>query len=84
MKRFCGKARRKNRTEPQKAYIYLYIHINTPVDILGLGFPGGASGKESACQGRRRKRHGFHPWVGKISWSRKWQPTPLFLAWKIP
>ena len=29
-------------------------------------FPGGASGKEPACQCRRCKRHGFHPWVGKI------------------
>ena len=30
------------------------------------GFPGGASGKESACQCRRHKRHGFKPWVWKI------------------
>ena len=21
----------------------------------------------------------FDPWVGKISWRRKWQPTPVFL-----
>ena len=21
----------------------------------------------------------FNPWVGKISWRRKWQPTPVFL-----
>ena len=27
---------------------------------------------------------GFNPWVGKIPWRRKWQPTPVFLAWKIP
>ena len=40
------------------------------------GFPGSASGKESACQSRR---HGFDPWVGKIPWRRKWQPTPVFL-----
>jgi len=25
------------------------------------------------------KRLSFNPWVGKISWSRKWQPTPVFL-----
>ena len=31
------------------------------------GFPGGASGEEPACQGRRHKRLGFDPWVGKIS-----------------
>ena len=26
------------------------------------------------------KRRGFDPWVGKIPWRRKWQPTPVFLA----
>ena len=41
-----------------------------------MGFPGGASGKEPACQWRR---HMFDPWVGKISWRREWQPTPVFL-----
>ena len=44
--------------------------------MLLKGFPGGASGKEPACQCRR---HRFDPWVGKISWRRKWQPTPVFL-----
>ena len=42
-------------------------------------FPSGTSGKESYCQCRRHKRHGFNPWVGKIPWSRKWQPTSVFL-----
>ena len=41
--------------------------------------PGGASGKEPACQCRRHKRCGFDPWVRKISWRRAWQPTPVFL-----
>jgi len=43
------------------------------------GFPRGASDKESACQYRRQKRHRFNPWVGKIPWRKKWQPTPVFL-----
>ena len=43
---------------------------------------GGASGKESACQCRRRRRCGFDPWVGKIPWRRKWQSTPVFLPGK--
>ena len=43
------------------------------------GSPGGDSGKESACQCRRRKRRGFDPWVRKIPWRRKWQPTLVFL-----
>ena len=38
------------------------------------GLPWWLSGKEYACQCRR---HGFDPWVGKISWRRKWQPTPV-------
>ena len=39
--------------------------------------------KESPCQSRCQ-RHTFNPWVGKIPWSGKWHPTPVFLAWKIP
>ena len=48
------------------------------IDIMGL--PWWLSSKESACQCRR---HGFDPWVGKIPWSRKWQPTPVFLPGKF-
>jgi len=25
----------------------------------------------------------FDPWVGKIPWSRKWQPTPVFLTGEL-
>ena len=44
--------------------------------------PKWCSSKELACQCRRCKRHGFDTWVGKIIWSRKWQPTPVFLPGK--
>ena len=44
-----------------------------------MGFPGDVSGKEPTCQFRRRKRHGFNPWVRKICWRRAWQPIPVFL-----
>ena len=44
-----------------------------------MGFPGGASGKEPACQRRRCERRGFDPWVRKILQGRAWQPTPVFL-----
>ena len=47
-----------------------------------LDFPSGTSGKVPACQCRRHKRRGFDPWVEKIPWRRKWQPTPLFLPGK--
>ena len=46
--------------------------------VFSFSFPGGASGKESICQSRRCKRHGFDPWFGKISWRRTWQPTLVF------
>ena len=35
-----------------------------------------------ACHARDHlwcRRSRFHPWFGKIPWSRKWQPTPVFL-----
>ena len=35
-------------------------------NTVKFGFPGGPSGKESACQCRRPKRWGFDPWVMKI------------------
>ena len=41
------------------------------------------SGKEPACQCRRYKRQDFNPWLRKIPWSRKWQPTPVFLPGKF-
>ena len=43
-------------------------------------FPGDASGKEPACQFRRREGHRFDPFpVRKLPWRRAWQPTPVFL-----
>ena len=43
------------------------------------GFPGGASGKQPACQCRRLKKCQFDPWIKNIPWRRKRQPTPVFL-----
>ena len=40
------------------------------------GLPKWCSSKEPTCQ---CKRCWFDPWVRKISWRRKWQPT-----WRIP
>ena len=46
-----------------------------------MGFLGD-TGKESARQCRRHKRHGFDSWVGKIPWRRKWQSAMVFLPEK--
>ena len=47
--------------------------------------PQGLRDRESVCQCKRCR---LDPWVGKIRWRRKWQPTPVFLpgeshGWKI-
>ena len=60
------------------------VDFQEPTRCEFLGFPGGASGKESACQCRRHKRCGFNPWVGKIPCRRAWQPIPVFLPERIP
>ena len=62
------------------------VRINHAV----IGLPRWHNGKESACQCRRCSRNGFDPWVRKIPWRRKWQPTPVFLPgeshgqWSLP
>ena len=50
----------------------LFIHCY----IIHWGFPGDSEVKDSTCQCRRCR---FNPWVGKIPWRRKWQPTLVFL-----
>ena len=54
-----------------------YSHLaNKHTRTMFKGLPWCLSGKESTCQ---CKRLGFDPWVRKIPWRRKWQPTPVFL-----
>ena len=59
--------------------------ISTPHPQLLLrgtrhcGLPKWFSGKEPTCQCRRCR---FDPWIRKIPWRRKWQPTPVFLPGK--
>ena len=69
------------------SYIYVYIHEiyvfvymkYKHIYLYTWNIPRWLSGKESVCQCRRHRRRGFDPWVGKIPWRRKWQPTPGFL-----
>ena len=46
--------------------------------IQSLGFPD-CSGVKNQPVIQEIRRQGFDPWVGMISWTRKWQPTPAFL-----
>ena len=36
--------------------------------------------KNLLANARDVKKGGFNPWVGKIPWSRAWQPTPVFFS----
>ena len=50
-----------------------------------IEFPGGAMVKNLPTRRYRTyRRYGFSPWAWKILWSRKWQPTPVFLPEKFP
>ena len=73
-------------------YIYIYTHTDMYMHIVlkhrlniykghSQGFPGGAVVKNPPA--RRHKRLGLDPWLRKISWSQKCQPTPVFLSGKF-
>ena len=61
--------------------LQLSICLGNLEEHLGLlGLPWWLRGKESTCQCRRCE---FDPWVGKMPWKRKWQPTPIVLPEKF-
>ena len=75
--------------------MYLYKSVFLPfsdiysgMELLGhtvvLCFPGGASGKEPACQCMRHKRHGLDPWVEKIPLEEGMATHSSIFAWRIP
>ena len=53
-------------------------HTSFSWNLCLSSFPGGSEGR--VCLQHRRP--GFNPWIGKIPWKRKWQPTPVFLPGK--
>jgi len=60
---------------------------NTDLYILGYlaylsSILGGSVIKNLPANAGDTKRHRFEPWVRKISWRIKWQPTPVFLLEK--
>ena len=66
-------------SQREQWWVPMYHWVASEIRTLLTWFPGLSlclSGEEHACQYRR---HGFNPWVRKIPWNRKWQPTPVFL-----
>ena len=70
--------RRRSKGKQSKMTIILYLLSKVKDLNFLLKCYRGLSGQESTCQ----CRPGFNPWVGKIPWRRKWQPSPVFL--RIP
>ena len=60
----------------QAMHIGSIWEISVPYPQLCCGFPGGLAVKNLPVNVRNA---GFDPWVLKIPWRRKWQPTPDFL-----
>ena len=82
----CGNNPSKMTVASRKWYSHLgkQCSISTPNLIPELSnalaiFPGGSNGKASAYYAGRPR---FNPWVRKVSWRRKWQPTLVFLPGK--
>ena len=46
------------------------------------GFPGGTVGKNLPANAGDARDAGLIPGLGRFPWSRKWQPTPIFLPGK--
>ena len=80
-----------------RTYTYLLTYQNLPTkhmkkDVLsflfwttilsGLAYLTASSMAQQYRICLQCKRHGFDPWVRKIPWRRKWQPTPVFLSEK--
>ena len=60
---------------------FSHYHPFSAGNALCLSDPKGLVGKDSACSAGDTG-HGFNPWIGKITWRRKWQPIPVFLPEK--
>ena len=52
------------------------IFCSTRITLSQRGFPGGSAVENPLANAGDT---GDNPWVGKIPWGRKWQPTPVFL-----
>ena len=68
-------------TEPCPMYLFIWLFTCILYDTLYYDFPGGSDGKASAYNVGDPGSIPF-PSPGKISWRRKWQPTPVFLPGK--
>ena len=57
-------------------------NLHNELDVVIGGFSGGALEKNLPANAGGSRDTSFDPWVRKIPWKRKWQPTPVFLRGK--
>ena len=78
---FKGLSRVFSSTTIQKHHFYGALYSPT-VNISSIFTSGILVTNLPAITGSA-KRHKFNSWVGEMLWSRKWQPTPVFLPRKF-
>ena len=66
------------RTQLRGSELICFSAINTGPEMIA-GPLWSFGGREPACHCKTCR---FSPWVRKIPWGRKWQPTPVFLPGK--
>ena len=57
--------------------------IELEISTLPMGFPGGAVVKNLPANAGDARDKGSIPGLRRCPWSRKWQPTPIFLPGKL-
>ena len=67
-----------NQNPPNQKYLH-----NTNNNLKYLGFPGGTVVKNLCAHGGDAREVGSIPGLRNFPWSRKWQPTPIFLLGKF-
>ena len=64
--------------------LFLQVLLFVLFSHLPEGFPGGTVIKNLPTMHvmQETQRHRFNPWVRKMPWRSKWQPTPVFCPGK--
>ena len=75
-------------TEVLIRFLMLYItfvlpHLFEPIYYVNLGFPGGSSGKESACNAGDTGETSLTPGVGRFPLEEVMATHSSILAWRI-
>ena len=80
----------KNLSVVQENQVASVVSDSDPMDWSALGSPvhgilqarilGWVAMPPSRGNSLWCRRPGFNPWVRKMPWRRKWQPTPVFLS----